>query len=477
MLTPQNKTKIVCTIGPASDHPHVLDAMLHQGMNIARLNFSHGDFESHAKTIMNLRDASARTGKRLAIMADLPGPKMRIGEMSEEPVELAEGDKIILTTRNLSGNRNCVSVTLQELPEIVSPEDKLFLNDGLISLRVEKIDQENVYCEVRSGGELRARKGLNLPGINFGRCAFTARDRQCLEFAAAQKLDAVSQSFVSGADDIEAIREACAALDYQPFIIAKIERSNALENLDEILNIADGLMVARGDLGVETPISSMAVVQKNIMHKANLAGKPVITATQMLESMTNNRRPTRAEATDVANAILDGTDAVMLSGESAMGLYPIEAVKMLAQIAADTEPFRRPNERDQRMRDDTCVSDLIAHSLQMAVQRLHPVAVIIPTLTGHMARSVARFRPTTWITAYSCREKTCQDLMFSYGVHPIRVEKEQQDWAPFTKKWLNQQHFTEGLVVLSQGPSPDHPHASYRMEVINLNGSHQGEHH
>ncbi|NNJ92852.1 MAG: pyruvate kinase [Gammaproteobacteria bacterium] len=469
MLMPSNKTRIVCTIGPASDNAATLDAMLRAGMNVARLNFSHGDFDSHARTIKNLREASARTKLRVAIMADLPGPKMRIGEMEQEPIELHEGDKLTLTTRDIVGNREYVSVTLKELPDIVQPEDKLFLNDGLISLRVDSIDNTDVLCEVRSGGELRARKGLNLPGIEFSMGVFTTRDKECLEFAASQKLDAISQSFVSSEKDIQQVRQACTELDFNPFIIAKIERSNALDNLDGILQQADGLMVARGDLGVETPISRMAVIQKTIMRKANRAAKPVITATQMLESMTTNRRPTRAEATDVANAILDGTDAVMLSGESAMGKYPVDAVQMLAQIATDTEPSRQPNERDQRMRDDTCVTDLIAHSLQMAIQRLHPVAVIIPTRTGSMARNVARFRPKTWITAFSCREQTCQNLMFSYGVFPVVVKEEFQDWDPFTREWLKKQNRTAGLAVLTQGPSPEHPETSHRMEVLNLN--------
>jgi pyruvate kinase len=469
MITPANKTKIVCTIGPASDNPRTLDAMLKAGMNIARLNFSHGDFESHTLTIKNLREASSRTGKRLAIMADLPGPKMRIGEMEHEPVELIEGDKLTLTTRDITGNHECVSVTLKELPQIVHAGDKLFLNDGLISLRVTHVENNEVHCEVRSGGELRARKGLNLPGIEFGMGAFTARDRECLEFAASQKLDAISQSFVSNEKDIEQVKNACKQLEYNPFIIAKIERSNALENLKQILALADGIMVARGDLGVETPISGMAVVQKNIMREANRAGKPVITATQMLESMTNNRRPTRAEATDVANAILDGTDAVMLSGESAMGQYPVEAVQMLSQIAADTEPSRPPAGSDQRMRDNTCVSDLIAHTLQQAVHHLDPVAVIVPTRTGSMARNVARFRLPKWITAFSSREQTCQNLMFSYGVFPVHVEEEFQDWVPFTREWLKQQNRTAGLAVLSQGPSPEHPEASHRMEILDLN--------
>ena len=463
-----NKTKIVCTIGPACDNPDSLKAMLTAGMNVARLNFSHGNFESHALTIIKLREASQATGRRLAIMADLPGPKMRIGELDAEPIELHEGDRLTLTTDEIIGNAQRISVTLKELPRIVKENDKLFLNDGTISLRVDAVDDKNVYCEVRSSGELRARKGLNLPGIDFGMSAFTERDKQCLKFAADQQLDAISQSFVSCADDIREVHQICEQLDYKPFIIAKIERSNALDNLDDILETADGLMVARGDLGVETPISGMAVLQKQIMHKANNVGKPVITATQMLESMTYNRRPTRAEATDVANAILDGTDAVMLSGESAMGLYPVEAVKMLSQIAVDTEPHRPTAAREQRMRNKSCVTDLIAHSLQQAVYHLDPQAVIVPTRTGSMARNVSRFKITQWVTAFSAWESTCQQLTFSYGVHPVKVDHEFLDWSPFARDWLKLHGISQGLAVLTQGPSPEHPAATHRMEILNL---------
>lgn len=473
MKLPANKTKIVCTIGPASNSSHKIKALLDAGMNVARLNFSHGDFESHAATIKNLRQTSGETGKRLAIMADLPGPKMRIGEMKEEPIELKEGDPFILTSEEVTGDTQRVSVTLKELPDIVKPGDKLFLNDGLISLRVNDISGRDVKCEVRAGGELRARKGLNLPGIELGKSAFTERDHECLAFAAEQQLDAVSQSFVSSARDLESVRNACKELDFKPFIIAKIERCSALGKLDEILELADGIMVARGDLGVETAISRMAVVQKDIMRKANKLGKPVITATQMLESMTHNRRPTRAEATDVANAILDGTDAVMLSGESAMGHYPVEAVQMLSEIAAYTEPHRVRSGRDQRLSDSRDISDLIAHSLNRAVSHLQPGAVIVPTRSGSMARNVTRFRLPQWITAFSTRESSCQHLMFSYGVYPVKVEQEYPDWVPFTREWLKDKELESCLAVLSQGPSPEHPSASHRMEVLDLNISNE----
>ena len=468
MNLPQHKTKIVCTIGPASDNTETMASMLRAGMNVARLNFSHGDFDTHARVIERLRAASRETGHRLAIMADLPGPKIRIGELAEEPVELATGDEVILTTDETVGDAQRFSVSFERLPQAVHPDDKLFLNDGLISLKVLEVAGREVRCEVRAGGELSSRKGLDLPGIDLGICAFTDRDRECLAFALAQGVDAVSQSFVSTAADIAAVREAAAEIGYSPFVIAKIERARALDNLDEILAAADGLMVARGDLGVELPIAEMAVVQKELMRAANRVGKPVITATQMLESMTEHRRPTRAEATDVANAILDGTDAVMLSAESAIGRYPLDAVAMLAEIAAATEPHRPRSPVDARQPEHPSLAGLIARSIHNAVNSLDPVAVIVPTRSGSMARNVTRFRLPTWITAFSREEATCQALQFSYGVHPVQVDAEQADWTPFLRDWMRAQGVHEGIAVLTQGPSEEYPCGNHRMEIVDL---------
>jgi len=319
MTLPPNKTKIVCTIGPASHSRDVMEKLLLAGMNVARLNFSHGDFSGHKEVIANLRAAARATGRRLAIMADLPGPKMRIGKFDSEPIELKPGDFFTLTTDDIVGDAHRVSVTFTRLPQVVKPGDTLYLNDGLIQVDVDQVQGTDVRCRVIVGGELRSRKGLNLPGIDLGIGAFTEHDRNCMKFALQNGVDAVSQSFVENAADIQAVRDAAAALGYHPFIIAKIERSRALHSLGDIITAADAVMIARGDLGVELPIEQIPVVQKQIMRQANMRAKPVITATQMLESMTTNRRPTRAEATDVANAILDGTDCVMLSGESAMG--------------------------------------------------------------------------------------------------------------------------------------------------------------
>jgi pyruvate kinase len=470
MIHPSNKVKIIATIGPASDSEQVMQQLLLSGMNVARLNFSHGDFSTHQEIIHKLRRVAERTGKRLAIMADLPGPKMRIGEIPEGPVELQIGDRLTLTTEEILGDASRVSVSLKQLPEIVSIDDKLFLNDGLISLKVDVIEGSEVHCEVRAGGELSSRKGLNLPGIDLGFGAFTDHDRECLEFALQAGVDAVSQSFVSHGRDIEDLLSAADKVGRRPFVIAKIERLEALDNLDSILSAADGLMVARGDLGVEIAISRMAVVQKELMEKANQLGKPVITATQMLESMTAHRRPTRAEATDVANAILDGTDAVMLSAESAMGRYPVEAVKMLAQIAVDTEPSRNQHRREERMRrkSELQPTDLIAHCVQQAVVRLQPIAVVVPTRSGATARNITRYRLPAWISAFSTDEVTCQALQFSYGVLPIKVEKDLHDWGPFTCRWLHEQGFERGLAILTQGPSPENPGASYNLQIAEL---------
>jgi pyruvate kinase len=468
---PLNKTKIICTIGPATNTPEMMDALLHAGMNVARLNFSHGDFGTHADHIRELKKASARTGIRLAIMADLPGPKMRIGELEEESIELVTGETFTLTTENMLGIQQRVSVSFKQLCNVVNPGDKLFLNDGLISLLVKQVSNTEVHCEVRSGGELLSRKGLNLPGIDLGFSAFTPHDRDCLQFALEHGIDAVSQSFVANKDDILDLKQAAADMGYQPFVIAKIERSEALNNLDEILDVTNGIMVARGDLGVEIPIATMAVVQKSIIQRAANKATPVITATQMLESMTEHRRPTRAEATDVANAILDGTDAVMLSAESAMGRYPVEATAMLAEIAAKTEPHRKQNrepERPDQQQKQQQVVDLIAYGLKRAVTTINPLAVIIPTRSGSMARNVTRYRLPIWITALSAKESTCQSLQFSYGVYPFKVERDVAEWTPYLREWFKQQQINEGMAVLTQGPSAEYPCGNHRIEFVDL---------
>ena len=473
MKLPPNKTKVVCTIGPASESPEVMEQMIRAGMNVARLNFSHGDFDSHRRVIERLRAASPAVGRRVAIMADLPGPKMRIGQIAGEPVTLAPGDPFTLTTEDVAGDARHASVTFTRLPQAVKPGNTLFLNDGVIQLEVLRVEGCRVACRVLVGGELRSRKGLNLPGIELGVSAFTERDREWLQFAAGAGVDAVSQSFVESGADIAAVRQAASALGYQPFLIAKIERSRALEHLDSILEASDGIMIARGDLGVEIPIEQIAVVQKRLMRQANLAGKPVITATQMLESMIENRRPTRAEATDVANAILDGTDCVMLSGESAMGKYPVDAVAMLAKIATAVEPFRpgyRVREALRAVAQGSTVTpgDLLAMTIESALERMSPAAVIVPTRTGTTARRFARQRLPVWVTAISASESICQGLQFSYGVYPEHLAEDPEDWKQFARAWMRAHEVTGNLVILIQGPSAKHPDDNFRMEIMDL---------
>ncbi len=473
MAMPPNKTKIVCTVGPACQSRDIMQEMLRAGMNVARLNFSHGDFESHGQVIQDLRAAAAAIGQRLAIMADLPGPKIRIGEIEREPIELLPGDRFTLTTEDVTGDKTRVSVTFRELPQAVRSSNLLFLNDGIIQLEVRDVSGHDVHCRVLVGGELLSRKGLNLPGIKLGMQAFTEKDHAWLKFAAEHGLDAISQSFVGTADDVKAVRSAASALGYYPLIIAKIERSSALEHVDEILAAADGIMVARGDLGVEIPIERIATVQKMLMRKANLAGKPVITATQMLLSMTGNRRPTRAESTDVANAILDGTDCVMLSEESAMGEYPVEAVAMLSRIAQATEPHLAEHSVQMRLRkpsgrEDTSIREIICYSVKSAVERVCPALIIAPTKSGVTARHIARFRLPVWIAGVSRHERTCQHLQFSYGVYPHQEKNHPDNWRSFAKEFLRVHDLEGEIVILTERPSFKHPTGNNRMEILDL---------
>jgi pyruvate kinase len=473
MSLPDRKTKIVATIGPASESPEMLARLVRAGLNVARLNFSHGDFASHGERIARLRAVERATGLRVAIMADLPGPKMRLGRIDPEPIELRADDRFILTSDDIVGTAERVSMSFARLPQVVKPGDRLFLNDGLVQLVVQGVTGPDVQCKVVVGGELRSRKGLNLPGIDLGISAFTEHDRACLEFALQNGVDAVSQSFVETAADIEAVRAAAQGLGKRPFIIAKIERAGALAHFDEILKVADGIMVARGDLGVEVPIEEIALTQKRLIAQANLAGKPVITATQMLESMVASRLPTRAEATDVANAILDGTDCVMLSGESAMGKYPVEAVAMLARIAASTEAHRPP----ARLRDlraisfehaPTTAAEGIADVVEHALETVRCAAVFVPTRGGSTARMISRFKPAVWIAALSRDAAVCQALAFSYGVWPVQLTEDPDNWRDFAIGWLREQALTGPIAMLVAGPSDRHPDASHRIEFMRV---------
>lgn len=473
MTLPSHRTRIVATIGPASESMPVLEQMIRAGMDVARLNFSHGEFSAYGRAIENIRAAAKSAGRRVAIMADLSGPKMRVGKLGTASIQLEAGDRFALTTADVVGDRHRVSVSFASLPQVVKDGDLLSLNDGYIQLEVVEVHAAEVACIVKVGGELRSRKGLNLPGIDLGISAFTDHDRECLKFALENGVDAVSQSFVEGAADVQAVRRAACELGHEPFLIAKIERSRALDRLDEIIDAADGIMIARGDLGVEVPIERIAVVQKDIMRRANQRAKPVITATQMLESMTTYRLPTRAESTDVSNAILDGTDCLMLSGESAMGAYPVESVAMLARIAAVVEPTRR-RVSVREMYEGTDMTGrvrpehLVAVSIESSLEFLQPAAVFVHSLTGGTARRLAAFHLPVRVVAVSSNKKTCQSLLFSYGVIPVYEPSVPASWATYVKAWLKDHGLAGNFAIATRRSPSEDPAGHHQMEIINL---------
>ncbi len=465
-----NKTKIVCTIGPASRSPEILEKLLTAGMNIARLNFSHGEFEQHKKDIEQIKSVAAGMGKPVAIMADLPGPKIRIGDLAEEEIELLNNQDLILTTETVIGTTEKISVNLPNLHEVVQPDSYIFLNDGFIQLKVKEIKGREIDCLVVVGGPLRSRKGLNVPDVDLGIDILTDKDREIAAFALENGVDALSLSFVEKGEDIVQLRELAAGLGHDPFIIAKIERSQAIANLDEILKQADGLMVARGDLGVEIPIARIPIVQKMIVQKANQLGKPVITATHMLESMIHNVIPTRAEATDVANAILDGTDCVMLSGESAVGKHPVASVATLSDIAVEAEKLRNTRKLSVQNTNSpaSCSLDIIASSVEAAVYRLSPAAVVVPTRSGTTARNIAGYHLPVWVLGVSKKEKSYKDMVFSYGVIPIHEPDHPTNWRNWIKIKLEEYGLTGKWVILTEGPSSKYPDRNDRMEIIDL---------
>lgn len=473
---PLKMTKIVCTIGPSSNSRQVLKQMILSGMNIARLNFAHGDEASHRKVIQNIRAAAEELGEGVAIMADLPGPKLRIGRLASESIELVRGQSIRLQAETDEPDNQRIFMNFPRLTEVVKPGDQIYLSDGFLQLEVERIEGQDVICIVNVGGELRSNKGVNLPGVDLGLCAFTEHDRKLLAFAKEMELDAVSQSFVQNASDLLQLRTAAEEINYTPFIIAKIERASAVDKLDEILQLSDGIMVARGDLGVEIPIEKIAVVQKEIIRKANNTGKPVITATHMLESMIDHNRPTRAEATDVANAILDGTDCVMLSGETAMGKFPIEAIKVMSRIAVVTEPHSHTRSTADNLEKEKKIGninmdDLISLSIYLGVESLDPVALITPTMSGATSRRLSRFRLPIWIIAVSPNRSTCNGLVFSYGVYPILEYERPDSWSQYARDVLNEFGIHGELAMLTKGTSAAQKVGTNEIEIIDLSSA------
>ncbi|WP_087454983.1 pyruvate kinase [Acidithiobacillus ferrivorans] len=468
MKLPTQRSKIVCTIGPASDAPKTLEQMIRAGMNVARLNLAHGTPDEHRTRIGRIRAAAEKVGQRVAILADLPGPKIRIGVLPA-PVTLKRGSRVLLAP-GAPGTPEQIPLDLPRLSRPLVKGDTVFLNDGFIELSVEQHDPAGIHCRVMVGGVLLSHKGVNLPRVTLEGGALTSTDRELLAFALEAGVDGLSVSFVETPEDLHAARREAQALGYDPFLVAKIERARAWRHIDAIIAAADGIMVARGDLGVEVPIGQIALIQKRLIRKARAAGKPVITATQMLESMVHNRRPTRAEVTDVANAILDGTDCVMLSEESAMGDYPVDAVKMLAEIARITEKSRSELSplNAETLHDAPSVESVIAWDVRTAAEHLNPLFIVTPTETGTTAARIARFRLTPWILAISPHERTCQHLCFHYGVHAVAMPSPDQGWEQAVRRWLVTQGIEKGLILLTQGPSRGHPGGTNRLEIIRL---------
>ena len=415
------RTKIVCTLGPASSSEEVIDQLVAAGMDCARLNFSHGDHAQHAEMSAKIRAASGRARRPLAILADMCGPKMRVGRFSGGPVELEDGQEFTLDTEDVDGDANGCSVSYEALPQDASEGDAILLDDGLLRLRVTHTEGTKVHTIVEEGGTLSDRKGLNLPGVDLSTPALTQKDRADLDFAVNElKVDFIALSFVRRASDVI---EAKVLAGDTP-VIAKIEKPEAVENLAEILDAADGAMVARGDLGVELGSEKVPLVQKRIIRETNLRGKIVITATQMLDSMIRNPRPTRAEAADVANAVMDGTDAVMLSGETAAGKYPVAAVKMMDLIAREVES-EWVSELSRQIRDlkvvaheDWAFPEAAARAAAVLSTHLPLAAIVTFTGDGRSASLLAEFRPRAPIVAITHRAHVAQRLALEWGVVP-----------------------------------------------------------
>ncbi|WP_144932170.1 pyruvate kinase [Paenibacillus sp. 32O-W] len=420
------KAKIVCTIGPASEAPEMLGKLMQAGMNVARLNFSHGDFEEHGARIRNIREVSKRLNKNVALLLDTKGPEIRIGKLAEEPIELVQNERIVLTTEEILGDKHRISVTYKDLPSDVSIGSTILIDDGLVGLEVVGIRGTEIECVIVNGGQIKSKKGVNVPGVSTSLPGITEKDANDIVFGIEQGVDFIAASFVRKASDVMEIRELLEKHNASHIqIISKIENREGVENLDEILEVSDGLMVARGDLGVEIPAEEVPLVQKMMIRKCNEAGKPVITATQMLDSMQRNPRPTRAEANDVANAILDGSDAVMLSGETAAGKYPVESVETMARIAEKAETALNHKEilERQRKAQQVTVTESISQAVANSALDLQAKAIITPTESGYTARMVAKYRPKSPIVAYTPSEQTMRKLSLVWGVIPVLGHK------------------------------------------------------
>ena len=413
------RTKIVCTIGPASQSETVLYGLMQAGMDVARLNFSHGDHAFHAGIIKKIRRMAQGLERPIAILQDLQGPKVRIGPIAGDRARLQTGRRFVLTTRKVLGNHEIVSVNVQRLRRLVKKGNRILLGDGEVELEAVSLTSDDVTCHIVVGGPLSSHKGIHFPQGSLDLPSLTRKDKRDLAFGIEQGVDLVALSFVRGREDILEARREIKKRGSRIPIIAKIEKHEAVDHLDAILEEADAIMVARGDLGLETAPERIPVLQKMMIRKANRLGKPVITATQMLRSMVQNPRPSRAEVADIANAVLDGTDALMLSEESAVGSYPIQSVKMMARVALETESILEP--RSQFDGIERSVPEAISHAAVSLARDLQVKAFLIPTTSGSTVRMIARYRPAQPMIAISPERNTVKALCLVWGVHPVLV--------------------------------------------------------
>lgn len=419
------KTKIVCTIGPASDSVETLKTLMQSGMNVCRLNFSHGSHEEHLQRIKNIKQAREELDMPIAIMLDTKGPEIRLGDFGVDQVQLSIGDQFTLTTRDVIGDQNICSVSYRGLPDDLDIGKKVLIDDGLVELEVVEIKDTDVICKVNNYGILKSKKGVNIPNSKVKLPAITEKDISDIKFGIENGIDYIAASFIRKSQDVLDIRKILEENNGNDIkIISKIESQEGVDNLDEIINTSDGIMVARGDLGVEIQTEIMPIVQKEIIKKTSLAGKPVITATQMLDSMIRNPRPTRAEVTDVANAILDGSDAVMLSGETAAGNYPVNAVKVMNDIAINTEnseEFKEAANKRLKWLDIT-TTNAISIATRSISEQLGANAIVVATTSGSTARNVSKYRPLSPIVAATTSEGVMRKLSLIWGVHPVLSE-------------------------------------------------------
>ncbi len=430
------KTKIICTLGPAVDSKEMLCKLITGGMDGARFNFSHGSHITHKAQLDRLKQARQELGRPVAAILDTRGPEIRIKRFACPAVHLTAGERFTLTTREVEGDEHQVCVTYPKLHEEVAEGQQILIDDGLICLRVEAVRGQDILCRVENGGTLSSNKSINLPGAHIRLPALTQQDEADLRFGVEQGFDYIAASFVRRAEDVQAVRRVLDEHGGEEIrIIAKIENQEGVDNFDAILAQADGIMVARGDLGVEVPAASVPILQKQMIRKGQLAGKPVITATQMLDSMIRNPRPTRAEVSDVANAVYDGTSCVMLSGETASGAYPVQALEAMARVVSQTEQAIHYWNRFRKrpLPELSTIDDAITHSACLTAMDLQAKAILAPTHTGHTARMIARFRPQCPVAALTRREQVRRRLSICWGIVPVLTQE-----APSTDRLFEQ---------------------------------------